>query len=91
MERSKNMPLWVFFAFSSIDTRRGALILICCSVVFSLYCIPWPLFFNAEFVKTIFLIDDWSYISIMVPIVIWYLLCLRWVDKNTGWAKPKSN
>ena len=91
MDRSKNMPLWVFLAFSSINTRKGALILIWCSVIFSIYCIPWPLLFDVELIKTIFLIDDWSWISMMAPIVIWYWLSLKWVDKNSGWETSKPN
>lgn len=87
MERSKAMPLWVFLAFSSIETRKGALILIWCSMVFSLYCVPWPLFFSTGLIKTIFLIDDWSWIAMMLPIVGWYWVSLKWVDKNTGWVK----
>ena len=85
MERSKYMPMWVFVAFSSINTRKGALILIWSSVIFSLYCIPWALFTENDIIKTLFLIDDWSWIAMMLPIVIWYWLCLKWVDKNNGW------
>ena len=91
MEKSKNMPLWVFLAFSSINTRKGAMILIWSSVVFSIYCIPWPLLFDADLIKTIFLIDDWSWISMMLPIVIWYYLSLKWVDKNTGWETSSAD
>ena len=87
MEKSKNMPLWVFLAFSSIETRKGAMILIISSVVFSFYCIPWPLFFDADIIKTVFLIDDWSWIAMMAPIVIWYWISLKWVDNNIGWEK----
>lgn len=87
MERSKTMPLWVFLAFSSIETRKGALILIWSSVVFSLYCIPWSLLVPNEMIKTLFLIDDWSWISMMAPIVIWYWMSMKWVDKNAGWSK----
>ena len=90
MEKSKNMPLWVFLAFSSIETRKGAKILIMCSAIFSIYCIPWPLIFNAEIIKTVFLIDDWSWIAMMLPIVAWYWLSMRWVDKNNGWDKPSA-
>jgi hypothetical protein len=59
MEKKDNMPLWVFLAFSSINTRKGALILISSCVVFSLYCIPWNHFFiNQEWVGKVFLIDE---------------------------------
>jgi len=88
MEKKDNMPLWVFLAFSSINTRKGALILIWGCVVFSFYCIPWVKFFaDQEWVRKIFLIDDWSWIAMMVPMVIWYCLSLRWVDKNAVWEK----
>ncbi len=87
MEKKGNTPLWVFLAFSSINTRKGALILIWSCIVFSLYCIPWVKFFaDQEWVGKIFLIDDWSWIAMMVPMVIWYWLSLRWVDKNAEWG-----
>lgn len=86
-DKSNDIPMWVFLAFSSIKTRKGALILSWCSVIFSLYCIPWPLFSNAEIIKTIFLIDDWSWIAMMIPIVIWYWMSLRWVDRQDAWEK----
>lgn len=86
MEKKDNTPLWVFLAFSSINTRKGALILIWSCVIFSLYCIPWSQFFSdQEWVATIFLIDDWSWLAMMIPMIIWYWLSLRWVDKNTAW------
>ncbi len=86
MEKKDNTPLWVFLAFSSINTRKGALILIWSCIIFSLYCIPWRLFFSdQEWVAKIFLIDDWSWLAMMVPMIIWYWLSLRWVDKNTAW------
>ena len=87
MENTKGMPLWVFLAFSSIETRRGAWILIYACAAFTLYCLPWPLFFPAVgWVATLFLIDDWSWIAMMIPMIGWYLLSLRWVDKNGGWV-----
>jgi hypothetical protein len=86
MEKKDDTPLWVFLAFSSINTRKGALILIWSCIVFSLYCIPWSLFFSdQEWVAKIFLIDDWSWLAMMVPMIVWYWLSLRWVDKNTAW------
>jgi hypothetical protein len=88
MDKKDDMPLWVFLAFSSINTRKGALILIWSCIVFSLYCIPWVKFFaDQEWVEKIFLIDDWSWIAMMVPMVIWYWLSLKWVDKNAEWEK----
>lgn len=87
MEKKENMPLWVFLAFSSISTRKGALILIGCTELFTLYCFPWSLFFaEYEWVGQVFLIDDWSWLAMMVPILAWYCLCLIWVDKNKAWG-----
>ncbi|MCF6251898.1 MAG: hypothetical protein L3J75_11610 [Methylococcaceae bacterium] len=86
MERKESTPLWVFLAFSSISTRKGALILIWSSFVFTLYCIPWSLFFADQvWVSKVFLIDDWSWLAMMVPVIVWYWLSLRWVDKNDTW------
>lgn len=86
MDKKDNIPLWVFLAFSSIETRKGALILIWCSVVFTLYCIPWRLFItDNQWVQMIFLIDDWSWLAMMVPMTGWYLLSLKWADKNDAW------
>ncbi len=88
MEKKDNIPLWVFFAFASINTRKGALILIWSCVVFTGYCIPWSLFYSeSEWVNQIFLIDDWSWLAMMIPIIIWYYCCLRWVDKNNAWER----
>ena len=90
MEKTEKMPIWVFLAFSSIETRKGALILIWACAIFSLYCIPLPLFFeNNELVKTLFLIDDWSWIAMMAPITFWYWISLKWVDNNSGWEKSE--
>lgn len=85
MEKKDDMPLWVFLAFSSIETRKGALILIVSSVVFTLYCVPWVLFFKQSWVASVFLIDDWSWALTMLPLVLWYWLSLRWVDKHQYW------
>jgi hypothetical protein len=86
MEKKESTPLWVFLAFSSISTRKGALILIWSSFVFTLYCIPWSLFFTEQvWVSKVFLIDDWSWLAMMVPVIVWYWLSLRWVDKNDTW------
>lgn len=84
-ETAVKMPVWVLLAFSSIHKRKHALILIWASILFTLYSLPWPLFINSETVKLIFLIDDWSWAAMMVPICIWYILSLRWMDNNNGW------
>jgi len=86
MENKEHIPMWVFLAFSSINTKKGALTLIWSCVVFTLYCFPFSLFFTElAWVKQVFLIDDWSWLSMMVPIVLWYYLSLRWMDKNKAW------
>jgi len=88
MEKIKKMPIWVFLAFSAIEKRRSALILILSSVLFSIYSIPWSsLFTGAPWISSVFLIDDWSWVAMMIPITLWYWLSLKWVDNNSVWAK----
>lgn len=92
MEKTDNMPIWVFLAFSSIATRKAALLLIWACAVFSIYCIPWSMFFaGQDWVKKLFLIEDWSWIAMMAPITLWYWLSLRWVDHNMGWEDPAQD
>lgn len=87
MQKNDKMPMWVFLAFSSIEKRQHALWLIWSSVLFTLYCIPWgQLFASQAMVSKLFLIDDWSWFAMMVPISIWYWLSLKWVDRNSGWV-----
>jgi hypothetical protein len=86
MGKTDNMPMWVYLAFSSIKTRKRALLLIWACVVFSIYCIPWPLFITSQdWVVKIFLIEDWGWFAIMVPFTFWYWISLRWIDNNSGW------
>ncbi len=85
MEKTKDMPLWVFLAFSSINTRKMAMILIWSSVLFTLYSFPWSVVTGSAVVAKIFIIDDWSWSAIMIPICLWYWLSLRWVDKHAAW------
>lgn len=80
------MPIWVLLAFSSIQKRKHAIILIWASLSFALYCLPWVNFTNNEIVSSLFLIDDWSWIMMMLPICLWYILCLRWMDNNNAWS-----
>jgi len=87
MVKTDNMPIWVFLAFSSISTRKGALVLIWASIVFAIYTIPWSgLFANNEWISSLFLIDDWSWFAMMVPITFWYWISMKWLDRNAGWA-----
>lgn len=86
MERDENMPLWVYLAFSSISTRKGALLLTVTCLLFTVYCLPWSLFFaQHEWISTLFLIDDWSWFVMMLPITVWYWISLKWVDNNSSW------
>lgn len=92
MDKTDNMPIWVFFAFSSINTRKTALLLTWACLLFSIYCIPWPVLFESQdWIGKIFLIDDWSWVAMMVPITLWYWLSLRWVDNNDGWAVARES
>jgi len=86
MQKTKDMPIWVFLAFSSIETRRGALILLWSSIVFSFYCIPWSHYFNdSQWIKKLFLMDDWEWFAMMLPMTLWYWLSLRWLDRKQAW------
>lgn len=87
MQKTKKMPLWVFLAFSSIETRKAALWLILACAIFTLYCIPWAKYFaDSAWVSKLFLIDDWSWFAMMLPVTLWYWLSLKWVDKHFVWA-----
>lgn len=81
----KKMPIWVLLAFSNIQKRKSAIILIWASILFTIYCLPWVKFINHEIVLTLFLIDDWSWAAMMAPVCIWYILSLRWMDTNEAW------
>ncbi len=85
MSQKIKMPIWVLLAFSSIHKRKHALMLIWASVIFTLYCLPMATFVDSDIIKKLFLIDDWSWLAMMLPISIWYLLCLRWMDNNNAW------
>lgn len=92
MVKTANMPVWVFLAFSSIETRKGALLLTTVCALFSVYCLPWPLFFeNQDWLASVFLIDDWSWFAMMAPITAWYWISLKWLDKNSGWKNTAAD
>jgi len=86
MEKTDTTPIWVFLAFSSIQTRIGAKRLIWASIAFTFYFIPWPLLISTQdlFINKI-LIEDWSWFAMMVPITVWYWLSLRWMDSHAAW------
>jgi len=91
MEKNDNTPMWVFLAFSALSTRKGALLLIASCLLFTVYCVPWSLFFpEFEWVGQLFLINDWSWFVMMVPMLLWYRLSLRWMDKNMAWENEKE-
>lgn len=88
VERNKKTPLWVFLALSSINTRRGALWLVWSCIAFTIYCLPWSqLLPNQDWINKVFLIEEWDWFVMMVPIVIWYWLSLRWADNNSVWKE----
>jgi len=87
MQKTDNIPMWVYLAFSSITTRKGALFLIVTCVISTIYCIPWSqIFTHQEWVVKIFIIEDWSWFVMMVVITGWYWASLRWLDNNFAWV-----
>jgi hypothetical protein len=87
IQKTDKMPIWVSLLFSSVKTRKGALWLIGANVAFSIYCIPWSrLFSEHDWIVKIFLINDWTWFAMMVPITFWYWISLRWIDNNYKWA-----
>ncbi|OQW69582.1 MAG: hypothetical protein BVN34_04530 [Proteobacteria bacterium ST_bin12] len=87
MKQIDKTPFWVTLAYGNIHTRKMAMILVISCVVFALYCVPWVQFSNHTIVAKLFLIDDWSWVAIMIPTTIWYWVSLKWVDKNAGWIE----
>jgi hypothetical protein len=85
MKQIDNTPLWVSLAWASVPTRKIALWLIASCVVFALYCVPWVKFSAHPTVAKLFLIDDWWWSAPMIPLIIWYWLSLKWVDKHNAW------
>lgn len=77
MDRKDNMPIWVFLGLMNIETRKGAMILVLCSLAFTVFCIPLSLY-----------LEDWSWLIMMVPVTLWYWLSMKWVDNNSSWAAP---
>ena len=85
MKTIEKTPIWVSLAYANIHTRIVALWLIISCVVFTIYCVPWAQFSKNQWVEKLFLIDDWSWFAIMLPMTIWYWISFKWVDKNQGW------
>ena len=80
MDRKDNMPLWVFLGLLNLETRKAALFLVSCTLVFGLAFLPLP-----------YLLDDWNWMDVfnwsgmMFAITLWYWLSIRWVDKHSSW------
>jgi hypothetical protein len=88
MQKTDTMPFWVYLAFSNIETRKGAVLLIWACVISTIYCLPWSRFFvQHDWVRKIFIIEDWSWFAMMAPVVFWQWMSLRWVDNNSGWKE----
>lgn len=85
MKKIDNTPIWVTLAYANVHTRKMALILVMSSATFALYCVPWVLFSKNLMVAKLFLIKDWNWVAMMIPMTIWYWVGLKWVDKRAGW------
>ena len=86
MEQRSPRPLWVDLVFSVIDKRKHALLLIGASALFTLYCVPWVKLIGPEHpVAGLLLADDWTWLALMIPVMVWYGLALRWMDKAGAW------
>ena len=88
MKKQDNTPMWVFLAFASIETRRGALLMILCNVLFSIYCLPWSQFVkDVEWIQKVFLIHGWFWFAVMVAMTLWYWMGFKWIDRHEAWSK----
>jgi hypothetical protein len=76
MQRSNNMPLWVFLGLMNVETRKGARILVYLMIVCAFASIPLSWY-----------LTDWLWAVTIVPMGIWYWLCLRWADRHAVWNK----
>ncbi len=80
MDRKDNMPVGGFLGLVNMETRKAALLLVSCTLVFGLVFLPLP-----------YLLDDWSWMDVvnwsgmMLDITLWYWLSIRWVDKHSFW------
>ena len=91
MEKTPDMPLWVYLVVASVETKKGALLLVYSMVLFTLYCLPWSTFFaGSETVAQVFRIDDWSWFAMMVPMTLWYWLAVKWVDNRRMWKSSNA-
>jgi len=79
-DNTTKLPLWVELAFSSIQKREHAVWLIIGSIVCTIGLAIWWLGFEG----------DWTWTAWTVPVPIWYVLALRWMDKNSVWKALDS-
>lgn len=87
-DQTIEQPLWVALAFSMIEKRKHAIWLILANFIFALYCIPWSVIMPENaLIANIFRVEDWSWVAILVPILIWYFLCYRWMSKHRAWKE----
>jgi hypothetical protein len=84
---AQKLPIWVLLAFPSIQQRKSAILMIWASIIFTIYCLPWINIINHDIILRLFLVEDWSWVAMMLPINIWYILSLRWMDKNLAWKQ----
>ena len=91
MQKTDTMPMWVFLALSSVETRKTALMLTLFNIVFTAYCIPWvTLYSGVDWVAQLFFFEDWEWFAWSSPMSIWYWLSIKWVDKNRGWRTENA-
>lgn len=75
MEKTENMPPWVYWGLWGINSRKVALGFSIFTLIIFLCLIPIGI-----------MIQDYVLIGfIFVPL--WYWLAIRWVDKNSSWPK----
>ncbi|MCW9012163.1 MAG: hypothetical protein OQL06_00150 [Gammaproteobacteria bacterium] len=84
MTKKDNMPIWVFLALMSIETRKGASILVWSCIVFGLICIP--LSYYQPFATV-----DWTWVAMMAGMSLWYWASMRWIDRHSSWPKPADS
>lgn len=85
MKQTDNTPFWVTLIYANVHSRKVALIIIYSCAIFALYCVPWAQLSSNAVVSKVFLVRDWSWFAIMVPMTIWYWLGLKWVDNHASW------
>ncbi len=66
--------------------------LILASAIFTVYTLPWAVLFPGhDWVATVFLIEDWSWFAMMVPITFWYWISLKWMDNHSRWEDVRQD